>query len=219
LILDINNVYVFYLLFTDCDDIQNKNITDVTTETIQVYSDNESYEFFQLPDWTSVNNTYDFNKPYGFFIDHDEALIYNDKRFDVINMIDYVPHSILIPARIQKNVCDQQILDLFFVQENLMGRLYYLSQCFFLMNWQFSSKLCETLFNGIVTNRKNQLKVFNSFKLMSILDEAIQNSFSGNEQHNLTLDIIFIPCLHGNIDISVSISFSFSVYKYVKSNF
>lgn len=192
------------MVFADNDDIQNKNITNVTIETTQIYSDNKSYDFFQIPDWTSVNNTYDFNKPYGFFIDHDDVLTYNDKPFDVINMLDYVPHSILIPARLQKSVCDRQILDLFFVQKNLMGHLYYLSQCFFLMNWQFSSKLCELLFNGIVTNRQNPLNIFNSFKLTSIIDEAIQNSFSRMEQHNLTLDITFIPRLNGNIDISVS---------------
>lgn len=159
---------------------------------------------FEIPDWTSVDNVYDFNKPYGFFLANDNALMYNDKPFDVINMIDYLPQSLLIPARIQKNVCDKQILDMFFVQENLMGRLFYLSQCFFLMNWKFSSRLCETLFDGIVSNRQKPMNIFNPVKLKSIVDEAIQDSFSGIKQHNLTLEVTFLPHLNGIIDITVS---------------
>lgn len=192
-------------LFADSIGIQNKNISNVT-QSIKMYSNCESYEFFQIYDWASVYNIYDFNKPHGFFIDHNDSLIYNDKPIDVISMIDYVPHSILIPARIQKNVCDKQILNLFFIQENLMGRLYYLSQCFFLMNWQFSSKLCEMLFDGIATNRQNPLNIFNPVMLTSIVDESVQYGFSEmrNEQHNLTLEITFIPRLNGIIDISVS---------------
>jgi hypothetical protein len=168
-----------------------------------MYSDNENYELFQIPDWTSINNSYEFDKPYGFFLDLNDSLTYNDKPFDVINMIDYVPHSILIPARIQKSVCDKQILDMYFVQENLMGHLYFLSQCFFLMNCQFTSKLRETLFNDIATNRQNPVNIFNSIKLKSIVDEAIQDSFSENWQHGLTLENTFIPRLNGVIEISV----------------
>lgn len=119
-------------------------------------------------------------------------------------MIEYVPHTILIPAYIQKNVCNKQILDMFFVQENLMGHLYYLSQCFFLMNGTFSSKLCEALFDGIITNRQQPLNIFNPVKLKSVVDEAIQNSFFRNKQHNLTLELTFIPRLNGIIDISVN---------------
>lgn len=169
-----------------------------------MYSDNENYEFFQIPDWTLINNSYEFNKPHGFFIDLDDPLSYNDKPFDVINMIDYVPHSILIPARIQKSVCDKQILDMYFVHANLMGHLYFLSQCFFLMNWQFSSKLSQALFNGIAINRKNPVNIFNSVKLKSIVDEAIQDSFPENQLHNLKLENTFIPRLNGVIEISVN---------------
>lgn len=192
-------------MFTDSIVIQDKNITNVT-ESIKMCSKNESYEFFQVYNWVSVNNIYDFNKPQGFFIDHNDSLMYNDKPIDVINIFDYVPHSILIPARIQKNVCDKQILDLFFIQENLMGHLYYLSQCFFLMNWQFSSKLCEMLFDGITTNRQNPLNIFNPVMLTSIVDESVKCGISEmkNKQHNLTLEITFIPRLNGIIDISVS---------------
>lgn len=159
---------------------------------------------FKIPNWTSVDNVYNFNKPYGFFLNTNDPLIYNDKSFDVTNMLDYLPQSLLIPARIQKNVCDKQILDMFFIQENLMGRLYYLSQSFFLMNWKFSSRLCETLFDGIVSNRQKPMNIFNPVKLKSIVDEAIQDSFSVNMQHNLTLEITFLPRLNGNIDITVS---------------
>ncbi|CAI6367853.1 unnamed protein product [Macrosiphum euphorbiae] len=177
-----------------------ENITNVTD--IKIYSNNESYELFQIPDWTSVNNIYDFNKPYGFFVDHDDSLTYNGNIIDVINMIDYVPHSILIPARIQRSVCDKQILDMYFSQENLMEHLYYLSQCFFLMNWSFSSKLCMALFEGIVTNRQQPTNIFNPVKLKSIVDDAIQDSFPRHELHNLTLEMTFIPGLNGFIDIS-----------------
>lgn len=192
-------------MFIDSNVVQNRNITNVTS-TIKMYSENENYEFFQMCDWTSsVNNIYDFNKPHGFFIDYNDSLIYNGKPIDVNNVIDYVPHSILIPARIQKSICDKQILDLFFIQENLMGRLYYLSQCFFLMNWQFSSKLCETLFDGIATNRQNPLNIFNPVMLTSIVDESVQYAFSEmRNNHNLILEIAFIPRLNGIIDISVS---------------
>ncbi|XP_025414024.1 gamma-tubulin complex component 6-like isoform X2 [Sipha flava] len=187
---------------SDIDDIQNDNITNVKETMKLMYSDNENYELFQIPDWTSINNSYEFDKPYGFFLDLNDSLTYNDKPFDVINMIDYVPHSILIPARIQKSVCDKQILDMYFVQENLMGHLYFLSQCFFLMNCQFTSKLRETLFNDIATNRQNPVNIFNSIKLKSIVDEAIQDSFSENWQHGLTLENTFIPRLNGVIEIS-----------------
>lgn len=176
------------------------NITNVTD--IKIYSNDESYELFQIPDWTLVNNIYDFNKPYGFFLDHNDSLIYNSNIFDVMNMIDYVPHSILIPARIQKSVCDKQILNMYFYQEKLMEHLYYLSQCFFLMNWTFSSKLCQTLFDGIVTNRQQPTNIFNPVKLKSIVDDAIQDSFPRHELHNLTLEMTFIPSLNGFIDIS-----------------
>lgn len=164
----------------------------------------DSHNFFQIPDWTSINNTYDFDKPYGFFMDPYDTLIYNNKMVDVINIMDYVPHSILIPARIQKDVCDKQILDMFFVQENLLGRLYYLSQCFFLMNWQFSSKLCNLLFDGIIINRQKPFNIFNQTKLKSIVDEAIQDGFSLNKQHNLTLEMTYIPYLNGVIEIAVN---------------
>lgn len=157
-----------------------------------------------MPDWNSDDNTYDFNKPYGFFKDNNHSLTYNGQLFDVINMLDYIPHSILIPARLQKNVYDKQILEMFFVQENLMGRLYYLSQCFFLMNGTFSSKLCESLFDGIITNRQQPVNIFNPVKLKSIVDEAIQDSIFRNKQYNLTLEMTFIPHLNGIIDISVS---------------
>lgn len=159
---------------------------------------------FHVPDWTLNNNTYNYNEPYGFFTDKNDLLIYNGRPFDVINMIDYIPHSLLIPARIQKSVCDKHILDMYFIQENLMGRLYFLSQCFFLMNWQFSSRLCEALFDGIVNNRLKPDNIFNPVKLKSIVDEAILDSFPDNESHNFTLDISFIPHLNGIIDISVS---------------
>jgi len=159
---------------------------------------------FQIPDWTSVNNIYDFNKPYGFFLDHNDSLIYNSNIFDVVNMIDYIPHSILIPARIQKSVCDKQILDMYFAQKKLMEHLYYLSQCFFLMNWTFSSKLCMTLFDGILANRQQPTNIFNPVKLKSIVDDAIQDSFPRHELHDLTLEMTFIPSLNGFIDISVS---------------
>lgn len=187
-------------MFTDKNNIAIDNITN----NVQMSSNSDSSNFFQIPDWTCVNNTYDFNKPHGFFMDNSEPLIYNGKTVNVINMIDYVPHSILIPARIQKNVCDKQILDMYFVQENLMGRLYYLSQCFFLMNWQFSSKLCDLLFDGIINNRQKPYNIFNQIKLKSIVDEAIQDGFSLNEQHNLTLEMTFIPYLNGVIEISVN---------------
>lgn len=157
-----------------------------------------------MPDWTLVDNIYDFNKPYGFFSDYNDSLKYNGNCFDVINMIDYIPHSILIPARIQKSVCDKKILDMYFVQENLMKHLYYLSQCFFLMNWAFSSKLCTTLFDAIITNRQQPSNIFNPVKLKSIVDDAIQDSFPSYELHNLTLEMTFIPGLNGIIDISVS---------------
>lgn len=156
-----------------------------------------------MPDWTSDIHTYDFNKPYGFFTDDNGVLMYNGKRFDIIDMIDYVPHSILIPARILKNVCEKQILDLFFVEKNLMGCLYYLSQLFFLMSRQFSSKLCDTLFDDIICNRQKPLNVFNPVKLKSILDEAIQYSFSDNKPDNFKLEVTFMPYLNGIIDISV----------------
>lgn len=169
-----------------------------------LYSSNESCELFQIPSWTFFDNAYNFNKPYGFFLNSNDSLTYNDKPFDVINMMDYLPQSLLIPARIQKNVCDKQILDMFFIQENLMGRLYYLSQCFFLMNWNFSSRLCETLFNGIVSNRQKPMNIFNPVKLKSIVDEAIQDSFSENMEHNFTLEITFLPRLNGIINITVS---------------
>lgn len=206
--LDSNILYNF---ITGSRAIQNINLTNVT-ETNKIYSNDESYEFFKIPDWTTCNNTYEFNKPYGFFTTHNDSLIYNGKPFDVINMIDYVPHSLLIPARIQKSVCDKQILDLFFVQENLMSCLYRLSQCFFFMNWRFSSKLCETLFDGIINNRHKPLNIFNPAKLKSIVDEAIQDSFSENDQHNFTLEQTFIPHLSGVIDISVSKIYNFSFY-------
>lgn len=192
-----------YYLFTDSNDVQNLNNTNVTKST-KMYSNNERYEFFRIPDWTlKNNNTYDFNKPYGFFTDNNDLLMYNGRPFDVNNMIDYIPHSLLIPAQIQKSVCDKHILDMYFIQENLMGRLYYLSQCFFLMNWQFSSKLCEALFDGIITNRNNPDNIFNPVKLKSIVNEAVNDSFPGNETHNLSLNISFIPHLNGIIDISV----------------
>lgn len=196
-------MYILYLLITDNFDKQNKNRTNVT-DVVKMFSNNESYELFEIPDWTSVNNVYDFNKPCGFFLDQNDSLTYNGNVFDVINMIDYVPHSILIPARIQKSVCDKQILDMYFVQENLMGHLYYLSQCFFLMNWTFSSKLCKTLFDGIVMNKQQPANIFNPVKLKSILDDAIQDSFPRNELHNLTLEMAFIPSLNEVINISVS---------------
>uniref|UniRef100_A0A2H8TK13 Gamma-tubulin complex component n=1 Tax=Melanaphis sacchari TaxID=742174 RepID=A0A2H8TK13_9HEMI len=185
---------------TDSHYNKNEIITNVTNN--RIYLDNENYELFQMPDWTSVNNTYDFNKPYGFFSDHNDPLTYNGNLFDVINMIDYVPHSILIPARLQKSVCDKQILEMYFVQEHLMERLYYLSQCFFLMNWTFSSNLCTTLFDGIVTNRRQPSNIFNPVKLKSIVDDAIQDSFPKYELHNLTLEMTFIPSLNGIIDIT-----------------
>lgn len=190
------------LLFTDNSCNEDKKLTNLT-ETDH-YLNNENYEFFSLVDWDSVNDTYDFNKPYGFFTNNNKQLLYNGKPFDVINMIDYVPHSILIPARIQKSVCDKQILNLFFIQENLMGRLYFLSQCFFLMSKQFSSKLCDTLFDGIINNRQKPLNIFNPVTLKSIMDEIIQDTFPGNELHKLKLDVTFIPHLNGIVDISVS---------------
>ncbi|XP_060839023.1 gamma-tubulin complex component 6-like isoform X1 [Rhopalosiphum padi] len=185
---------------TDSHFNENVIITNVTDD--KIYSDSENYELFQMPDWTSVNNIYEFNKPYGFFSDNNDPLTYNGNCFDVVNMIDYIPHSILIPARIQKSVCDKQILDMYFVQENLMGHLYYLSQCFFLMNWSFSSKLCTTLFDGIVTNRRQPSNIFNPVKLKSIVDDAIQDSFTNYELHDLTLEMTFIPSSNGIIDIS-----------------
>lgn len=162
----------------------------------------ENYNFFPLPDWT-IDDTYDFNRPYGFFVDNNSSLVYNGNIFDVINMIDYVPHSLLIPARIQKDVCDKQILNLFFAHENLMGKLYFLSQCFFLMSRQFSSKLCDTLFVSINSNREKPLNIFNPITLKSIMNEAIQDSFPDSELHNLRLDVVFIPHLKGIVDISV----------------
>lgn len=195
---------IYYFLFTDSNDIQTENITSVIETMKLMYSDNENYDFFQIPDWTSINNSYEFDKPHGFFIDLHDSLTYNNKPFDVINMIDYIPHSILIPARILKSVCDKQILNMYFVQENLMGHLYFLSQCFFLMNWQFSSKLSETLFNGIATNRQNPVNIFNTVKLKSIVDEAIQDSFPESQKYNLTLENTFIPRLNGVIDVSVN---------------
>ncbi|XP_027851276.2 gamma-tubulin complex component 6-like isoform X2 [Aphis gossypii] len=185
---------------TDSHHNKNEIITNVIDH--KIYLDSENYELFQMPDWTSVDNIYDFNKPYGFFSDYNDSLKYNGNCFDVINMIDYIPHSILIPARIQKSVCDKKILDMYFVQENLMEHLYYLSQCFFLMNWAFSSKLCTTLFDGIVTNRQQPSNIFNPVKLKSIVDDAIQDSFPRYELHNLTLEMTFIPGLNGIIDIS-----------------
>ncbi|CAH1715127.1 unnamed protein product [Aphis gossypii] len=185
---------------TDSHHNKNEIITNVIDH--KIYLDSENYELFQMPDWTSVDNIYDFNKPYGFFSDYNDSLKYNGNCFDVINMIDYIPHSILIPARIQKSVCDKKILDMYFVQENLMVHLYYLSQCFFLMNWAFSSKLCTTLFDGIVTNRQQPSNIFNPVKLKSIVDDAIQDSFPRYELHNLTLEMTFIPGLNGIIDIS-----------------
>lgn len=193
---------IFILLFTDNSCNEDKKMTNFT-ETNH-YLNNENYEFFSLVDWTSVNDTYDFNKPYGFFTNNNKQLLYNGKPFDVMNMIDYIPHSLLIPARIQKSVCDKQILDLFFIQENLMGRLYFLSQCFFLMSKQFSSKLCDTLFDGIITNRQKPLNIFNPVTLKSIMDEIIQDTFSGNELYKLKLNVTFIPHLNGIVDISVS---------------
>ncbi|KAE9541644.1 hypothetical protein AGLY_003635 [Aphis glycines] len=185
---------------TDSHHNKNEIITNVIDH--KIYLDSENYELFQMPDWTSVDNIYDFNKPYGFFSDYNDLLKYNGNCFDVINMIDYIPHSILIPARIQKSVCDKKILDMYFVQENLMEHLYYLSQCFFLMNWAFSSKLCTTLFDGIITNRQQPSNIFNPVKLKSIVDDAIQDSFPRYELHNLTLEMTFIPGLNGIIDIS-----------------
>lgn len=182
----------------------NENISQCLTEDTKAYLNNENYEFFQIPDWDVVDNEYDFNKPYKFFGNHNSPLMYNGKPFDVVNMLDYIPHSLLIPAQIQKNFCDKQILDMFFVQQNLMKHLYLLSQCFFLVNSQFSFKFCETLFNTIAANRRNPLHVFNSVKLKAIVDEALHGSILGNESVNLTLDITFMPNLNGIIDISVS---------------
>lgn len=167
----------------------------------------ENYNFFPLPDWT-IDDAYDFNRPYGFFVDNNKSLVYNGKTFDVINMIDYVPHSLLIPARMQKDFCDKQILNLFFVQENLMRQLYFLSQCFFLMSGQFSSKLCDTLFVGINSNREKPLNIFNPVTLKSIMNEAIQDSFPDSELYNLRLDVVFIPHLKGIVDISVRLLIS-----------
>lgn len=192
-----------YLIFTDCNDIHNENVINITKTIKSSYANDDSYEMFQMLDWSSVDNIYDFNKPYGFFINNNGPLTYNGQIFDVVNMIEYVPHTILIPSCIQKHVCDKQILEMFFVQENLMGHLYYLSQCFFLMNGKFSSKLCEALFDGIITNRQQPVNIFNPVKLKSIVDEAIQKSFSRNKQYNLTLELTFIPRLNGIIDISV----------------
>lgn len=190
-------------MFADSNDTRNENVPKYS-EITEMYLKNESHDFFQIPDWTTVNNEYNFNKAYGFFVDNNDPLTYNGKPVDIVNMVDYIPHSLLIPARIQKAVCDKLIMDMFFIQENLMSRLYYLSQCFFLINWRFSSKLCETLFNGIVANRQKPTNIFNSIKLKSIVEEAIQDSFSGNEPHNLTLEMSFVPYLNGFIDISVS---------------
>lgn len=204
-------------MFTEINVTQGKEFSNVIETDINL--NRENYDFFSMPDWTFIDNSYDFKRPYGFFMNNNNTLVYNGKTLDVINMLDYVPHSLLIPARIQNYVCNKQILNLFFVEENLMGQLYFLSQCFFLMNGQFSSKLCDTLFVGINSNREKPLNVFNPITLKSFMIEAIQDSFPDSELHNLRLDVAFIPYLKGIIDISVSfriltIKFIFIKLKY-----
>ncbi|XP_050430846.1 uncharacterized protein LOC126839533 isoform X2 [Adelges cooleyi] len=143
---------------------------------------------FRVPDWKNVErNEYDLHNPYGFFMESDKVLTYHGKPIDIPSLLKNLPYTILIPSRMCKINCNRQILDRLFKQETLLDELQYLSQCFFLVNSRFTSKLCETLYESMAINRQNPRRLFNQNRLRTIVDDAIQCSFPLKAEHGFSL--------------------------------
>ncbi|XP_050527317.1 uncharacterized protein LOC126897623 isoform X2 [Daktulosphaira vitifoliae] len=182
--------------------IKSCNILKCNSDPSPTNVVNEAPNIFVTPDWNNVEkNDYDLNNPYGFFMENNKPLIYHNKPIDIVTMLDCIPYTLLIPSNIKKKNCNKEILNIILNEEQLVNKLNFLSQCFFLVNSQFSSKFCDNLYESISINRKKSDHLFNSNRLSLILDEAIQDSFTKITPLNITIMVVGELSLDDSIQI------------------
>uniref|UniRef100_A0A182R2X0 Gamma-tubulin complex component 6 n=1 Tax=Anopheles funestus TaxID=62324 RepID=A0A182R2X0_ANOFN len=110
---------------------------------------------------------------------------------DVLTITRFLQYSLVIPLKAHMEIVNNEILKMYLYDLDILGHFESLRNYFLLMDGEFSTHICDNLFNRLETVRTPE-ELLNYQTLHSILDGALYSSNAGTDQNANRLS--FIVC-------------------------
>ncbi|XP_050067712.1 gamma-tubulin complex component 6 [Anopheles maculipalpis] len=110
---------------------------------------------------------------------------------DVLTITRFLQYSLVIPLKAHMEIVNNEILKMYLYDLDILGHFESLRNYFLLMDGEFSTHICDNLFNRLETVRTPE-ELLNYQTLHSILDGALYSSNAGTDPNANRLS--FIVC-------------------------
>ncbi|XP_035901163.1 gamma-tubulin complex component 6 [Anopheles stephensi] len=110
---------------------------------------------------------------------------------DVLTITRFLQYSLVIPLKAHMEIVNNEILKMYLYDLDILGHFESLRNYFLLMDGEFSTHICDNLFNRLETVRTPE-EMLNYQTLHSILDGALYSSNAGTDPNANRLS--FIVC-------------------------
>ncbi|XP_052902728.1 gamma-tubulin complex component 6 [Anopheles moucheti] len=118
-----------------------------------------------------------------------EALENELNSVDVLTITRFLQYSLVIPLKAHMEIVNNEILKMYLYDLDILGHFESLRNYFLLMDGEFSTHICDNLFNRLETVRTPE-ELLNYQTLHSILDGALYSSNAGTDGNANRLSFI-----------------------------